>query len=317
MMEIGILGAFLGGVLSLLSPCSALLLPSFFAYAFDGIGTLIARTGLFFAGLAAVLVPLGAGVGAVGSAITRYREVTTVVGALVLIGLGLIIIAGKGFTFGPAQRLAGAIRVSTPLSVVILGAVYGLAGFCSGPLLGAVLTVAITHGQAAYGGLLMGVYAAGMTMPLLVLAAVWNRFSLGRRTWLRGRVLRLGPLRTHTTSLISGLLFIGIGILFLLTDGTANMGGVIGVDSQVRLQSWLADVSDEVSNLAVLLAAVLVLMAVLIFRIVRARTTSGSGHNHSATTGTESGPRGAVADNGPGPGWTPGTGSSADTTIAP
>ncbi len=34
MTQIGLLGAFLGGVLALLSPCSALLLPSFFAYAF-------------------------------------------------------------------------------------------------------------------------------------------------------------------------------------------------------------------------------------------------------------------------------------------
>ncbi|WP_009945137.1 hypothetical protein [Saccharopolyspora erythraea] len=37
MTEIGLVGAFLGGLLSLLSPCSALLLPSFFAYAFNGI----------------------------------------------------------------------------------------------------------------------------------------------------------------------------------------------------------------------------------------------------------------------------------------
>ncbi len=282
MIEVGILGAFLGGVLSLLSPCSALLLPSFFAYAFDGIGTLAARTGLFFVGLAAVLVPLGAGVGAIGSAITRYREVTTMVGALVLITLGVVIIAGKGFTFGPAQRLAGALSVSTPLSVVVLGGVYGLAGFCSGPLLGAVLTVAVTRGQAVYGGALMGVYAAGMTLPLLVLAAVWDRFSLGRRTWLRGRVLQLGPLRTHTTSLISGLLFIGIGVLFLVTEGTANLGGAVGVDDQVKLQSWLADVSAKVSNLAVLLAGVLLVMAVLIIRIARTGTARGATDNTDA-----------------------------------
>ena len=80
MSQIGLLGAFLGGLLALLSPCSALLLPSFFAYAFDGAGKLAGRTGIFYLGLAAVLVPLGAGVGAIGSAITRYREVTTMIG---------------------------------------------------------------------------------------------------------------------------------------------------------------------------------------------------------------------------------------------
>ncbi|WP_235686449.1 hypothetical protein [Tomitella gaofuii] len=70
--EIGLLGALLGGVLLLLSPCSALLLPSFFAYAFDSVGRLAARTVQFSLGLATVMVPLGAGVGAFSSLDTRY-----------------------------------------------------------------------------------------------------------------------------------------------------------------------------------------------------------------------------------------------------
>jgi cytochrome c biogenesis protein CcdA len=49
-IEIGYLAAFLGGVLTLLSPCGALLLPSFFAYAFDRPGVLLSRTGVFYAG---------------------------------------------------------------------------------------------------------------------------------------------------------------------------------------------------------------------------------------------------------------------------
>lgn len=107
MTQIGVLGAFLGGLLAILSPCSALLLPSFFAYAFDGLGTLLARTGIFFVGLAAVLVPLGAGVGAVGSAITTYRSQTTFVSALIIIAFGVMILLGKGFNLGFAQRIAG------------------------------------------------------------------------------------------------------------------------------------------------------------------------------------------------------------------
>lgn len=59
MINVGFLGAFLAGVLALLSPCSALLLPAFFAYAFTSKRQLLARTAVFFCGLAAVLVPLG------------------------------------------------------------------------------------------------------------------------------------------------------------------------------------------------------------------------------------------------------------------
>ncbi|MDY6870158.1 MAG: cytochrome c biogenesis protein CcdA, partial [Actinomycetota bacterium] len=83
MTGVGLAGAFLGGLASLLSPCSALLLPSFFAYAFDRLGLLVRRTVAFWAGLCLVLVPLGAGVGAVGDAVTRHRTEVTVIGGIV------------------------------------------------------------------------------------------------------------------------------------------------------------------------------------------------------------------------------------------
>ena len=141
MSGVGLLGAFLGGLASLLSPCSALLLPSFFAYAFDRTRLLILRTFAFWVGLCAVLVPLGAGVGALGSVVTRYRSEVTVIGGLVLIGFGLMTLLGKGFGVSGMQRLTARINISGTVSVLALGAVYGLAGFCAGPLLGAVLTM--------------------------------------------------------------------------------------------------------------------------------------------------------------------------------
>lgn len=271
MTEIGFLGAFLGGLLSLLSPCSALLLPSFFAYAFDRVGTLALRTTVFYAGLVVVLAPLGAGVAAIGALITRYRDVTTMVGGIVLIVLGIATVAGKGFGLGAAQRASGRIRVSSAASVFALGAVYGLAGFCSGPLLGSVLTVSAAGGDAVYGGLLMALYALGMAAPLFVLALLWSRLDLGNRKWLRGREIRLGPVRTHTTSLISGLLFVGIGLLFLLTEGTANLGGLSSVDSQFSLQVWLRDLAATVPNAALLLGVVLVALLFLLTRLYRNR----------------------------------------------
>ncbi len=287
MTHIGILGALLGGLLAILSPCSALLLPSFFAYAFDGLGTLVARTGVFFLGLGAVLVPLGAGVGAVGSAISTYRDQTTFVSALVIMAFGVMILLGKGFHLGFAQRIAGRTVVATRLSIFVLGTVYGLAGFCSGPLLGAVLTVAVAGGDAPYGALLMAVYAAGMTLPLAVLAALWDRYRLGSRKWLRGREIRIGPIRTHTTSLVSGLLFIGIGVLFLVTAGTANLGGVLDADTAVEVQGWLARVTGSISNLAVALAVTLAVMFLLVIRIRRSSKVIEDQHrtDHQAAAG--------------------------------
>lgn len=68
MIDIGLADTLVGGLRSLLSPCSVSPLPAFFAYAFASPGRLLGRTGLCYPGLLTTLVPLGvlaAGLGAV------------------------------------------------------------------------------------------------------------------------------------------------------------------------------------------------------------------------------------------------------------
>ncbi|MFC7549259.1 hypothetical protein [Plantactinospora sp. GCM10030261] len=48
----------------------------------------------------------------------------------------------------------------------------------------------------------------------------------GQRRWLLGRLLVLGRFQAHSTSLISGLLFIALGAFFLAFDGTTGLSGV-------------------------------------------------------------------------------------------
>ena len=226
MVEISLLAAFLGGLLSLLSPCSALLLPAFFAYAFDSRGDLIKRTGVFYLGLATTLVPLGMGISAVSGLFYGQRRTLILASGLLLIAFGILQIAGRGFSIGPLERLRGRIRGDSAFSVYALGAVYGFAGFCSGPILGAVLTVAAASGSALRGAALLAVYAAGMAAPLFLMALLWQRFDLGHRRWLRGREVSLGRLRFHTTNLLSGLMFVLLGALFILYDGTSALAGL-------------------------------------------------------------------------------------------
>jgi len=251
--DVGLLAAFAAGALALLSPCSALLLPSFFAYAFASRRQLVARTALFYVGLLLTLVPLGTGAGAASRLFYGHRSLLIAVAGWTIIGLGVLVLAGRGFTApfasrlqGWAARRAGGGRAST----VLLGAVYGLAGFCSGPVLGAVLTVAAGSGSALWGGILLAGYALGMALPLFVLAALWDRFDLGRRRWVRGRVLSWGRLRVHTTSLVTGMLLVAIGILFLRYEGTAGITGSLGfadtVDLEAAAQEWLVRVTADV-----------------------------------------------------------------------
>src|SRR5215208_743812 len=186
-VETSFLASFLGGLLSLLSPCSALLLPAFFAYAFQSRGVLVGRTAVFYLGLCATLVPLGMGISAVSSLVYGHRSTLITVSGLIIITFGVIQALGGGFAFGPIERLRGGISGSSLLATFCLGAVYGFAGFCSRPILGAVLTVAATSGSALRGAGLLATYAAGMAAPLFLMALLWDRLDLGHRRWLRGR----------------------------------------------------------------------------------------------------------------------------------
>ncbi|RKT89054.1 Cytochrome c biogenesis protein CcdA [Saccharopolyspora antimicrobica] len=283
-MIIGYFGAFLGGVLSLLSPCSALLVPAFFAYAFADRVRLLLRTGIFYLGLATTLVPMGVAAGSVGALFNQHRDLVVLIGGSLMILLGAAQIFGFGFGSAAAQRLSGRIKISSALSVYLLGTVYGLAGFCAGPLLGSVLTMAMTGSSPAYGGILLAIYALGMAVPLFVIAALWDRFDLGRRRWLRGRELRIGPLRVHSTTLLSGLVFIALGVLFLTTDGTGSLSGLVSIDAQFTVQSWVQHASGLVSDQLVLLVVLVVLLVVSLL-VTRKRRRGEARQDQDSTSG--------------------------------
>ena len=277
MTDVSLIAALLAGVLALLSPCSALLLPSFFAYAFASRTALVARTLVFYVGLALTLVPLGMGSATVSQLFVGHRDVLIGIAGWVLIVLGALYALGGGFAMPFAQKLqnwSNARQGAGWVSTLILGAVYGFAGFCSGPILGAILTVAATQNSIWSGGILLAVYALGMTAPLLILAALWDRFDLGQKPWLRGRTLGFGRLRLHTTSLIAGVLFVLVGVLFLRFDGTAGLTGFLGVgdttDAEFAIQEKITEWAAYVPAWA-LPALVIVIAAAVIVRRLRNR----------------------------------------------
>ena len=275
MVEASRLASFLGGLLSLLSPCSALLLPAFFAYAFQSRGVLLGRTAVFYLGLCATLVPLGMGISAVSSLVYGHRSALITVSGLLIIAFGVLQLAGRGFTVGPLARLRGKVRgdSSSAVATFALGAVYGFAGFCSGPILGAILTVAAASGGALRGAGLLAVYAAGMAAPLFLMALLWDRFDLGRRRWLRGREVSLGRLRVHTTNLISGLMFITLGVVFIAYEGTSSLSGFYesngATDLAFAAEQWANDVIAPWEPTMAILAVLAVLLAVLLWRRLR------------------------------------------------
>jgi cytochrome c biogenesis protein CcdA len=280
-MPVEALAAFAGGLLSLLSPCSALLLPAFFAYAFPSRGQLVGRTAVFYLGLATLFLPLGLGVGALSALFLEHRAEVSLVAGLLLVGIGGYQLAVGGFELPGSGRVAprgfGASGESLAATYV-LGLVYGIGGFCSGPLLGGVLTIAGTSGGALAGALLLAVFAAGMAAPLLVLALVWERLGASGRSRLRGREVQVGPFRRHASVVVSSLMFIALGIAFVAFQGSNALGGVYAA---LGLSDIGASAEAAVAGLATSAPAALALAVAtpvaLVVLLTRRRVPAGAG----------------------------------------
>src|SRR5699024_12378656 len=101
----------------------------------------------------------------------------------------------------------------------LLGAVGGVAGFCAGPILGAVLTLAMGQGNTILAGILLAAYGAGMVVTPMLLAALWARLGPRARSLMRGREFTVLGRSLHTTKALTGQVIIEMGILLSSTYG--------------------------------------------------------------------------------------------------
>lgn len=274
--------AFLGGVLALFSPCSALLLPAFFAYAFPSRTALLGRTLVFLLGLLTLFVPLGLGIGGLASVFLERRAELSLIAGGLLIAIGVAQFALGGFELPGAGRIRATGTFGAPgealAATYTLGLVYGIGGFCSGPLLGGVLTIAGASGGALAGAALLSLFALGMALPLFVLALAWDRIGPGRRARLRGGEVQLGPVRRHVSVVVSSALFIVLGLLFVVLQGGSALAGVYAAlgltDAGFRLEQAVARIASESPLLLLAGGGVVVLLAVGAWRLGRRRTPS-------------------------------------------
>jgi len=242
--------AFLAGIFSFLSPCTLPILPAYFAFTFQARrDRVVLMTVAFFLGLATTLVAVGASATALSQVLFRNLTALTTIGGLIIIAFGIMSILGKGFTGAklldrPTASVAGSYFYSATFALGWTA--------CVGPILGALLTLLATQGIAVLqGAVLAFIYALGLGMPLILMATFFSRLGSGSRFWklMRGRgfELNLGvtTLYLHTTSVLSGLLLVCVGVL--LASGQLTL--LSQWSQQTRLGEWAVSLEQGVEAL--------------------------------------------------------------------
>ncbi len=202
-MEIGILTAFVGGIISFLSPCVLPLVPPYLAYL--GGTTLDRISGeeaeidprlaryvfisacFFVLGLATVFVALGMTASALGQVLLQNKVLLAQISGAIIVVLGLhflrlfrIPMLDRDVRFdGPAR--AGGLGTSYVIGVAFA---FGWTP-CIGPILGTILALAAQEETILSGTTLLAVYSLGLGVPFLVAAAFIGPFLRWARAFRR------------------------------------------------------------------------------------------------------------------------------------
>ena len=172
---------------------------------------------LFVAGFAAVFVALGYGASAIGRWMSFHLPLFRYFGGFVLVMMGLQVLGLLKWRPLLRDRSISYDYVALrPASAFVFGAIFA-AGWtaCTGPILAGVLILASTQAKAVAGIALLGAYALGLAVPLLLLLAAW---TLAPK-------LRVPPLVARIAQYAAGILMVGLGVL-MMTGRLALLSGI-------------------------------------------------------------------------------------------
>jgi cytochrome c-type biogenesis protein len=185
-VTLGIVVAFVAGVLSFLSPCVLPLVPSYIGFltgmTLPEIGTrrraALLHALLFVLGFSLVFILLGATATALGRALGYYQVWLQRAGGVLIILFGLLCLGVLS-----ARPLLSEHRMQLEqkplgyLGSAVVGMAFA-AGWtpCIGPVLGGILGLAATSTDVTRGMLLLAVYSAGLALPFLLAAIAVESF---------------------------------------------------------------------------------------------------------------------------------------------
>ena|SRR3989344_325708 len=225
--SISLITAFFGGMVALFAPCCiTFLLPSYLANIFREKSRVVWGTLIFGLGIATILVPTALGIRAIGQIFQQYHTQMYVVGAGFMILLGLMELTGKKITLPMLNLTIDLNKRHDPWSVYLLGVFSGITSSCCTPVLAGILTLSFLSPTFFWAGLAGLAYVAGMVFPLVVMALFLEKINWTNLPLLRGKTVKLGQRQVLLTDFAAGLLFISVGVIFLVLalSGTIVMG---------------------------------------------------------------------------------------------
>lgn len=214
--------ALVAGLISFLSPCVLPIVPPYLAYMSGvsladlnsgrmGRGRAILPALFFVLGLSTVFLFLGFAASAAGTLLLQYQGWFNTIAGIVVMGFGahFIGVYRIGFLDREARMDAGD-RGGSAFGAYVLGLAFAFGWTpCIGPQLGAILSLAAGEASVARGTLLLAVYAAGLGIPFLLVAAFLPRLG-GLMGWMKRHMEQIER--------VMGLLLWTIGLL-MLTGG--------------------------------------------------------------------------------------------------
>ena len=216
-----LLTAFIGGLLSFLSPCVLPLIPALIAFAASGsLETLksqkkfkiLFKTLVFILGFTTIFVIFGMTAGQIGSWFNTYIYVLRFIGGaiVILFGLWQIGILKIGFLNRQLTFAGKDFSKLGNFGIFLAGAAFAGAWTpCVGPILAGILLIAANEGTALKGFILLLFYSAGFAVPLIIAALLIDKFIA---------FFNVMKKYFRTIEIISGLLMIAVGIL-IITNG--------------------------------------------------------------------------------------------------
>lgn len=216
---------FVAGLLSFFSPCILPLLPVYISILSTneqgrmGRGRtlgkflvnpfLIMKTIIFVTGLSTSFVLLGFGAGFLGAVINTKWFIVVCGAVVVLLGVHQVGLFKVPFLNREKKVQMNRSSKRDLIGTYLLGLTFSIGWTpCIGPILGAVLGLSASEGQASYGAFLMFIYALGLLIPFLVMA-LFSDILL--------RKVRKINQYTNRLKVAGGIIIIIMGI-FLMTN---------------------------------------------------------------------------------------------------